>query len=76
MTHFGFRADSSLTWGDGGLLIYFIMSKNSGEKKTGQYCYEANCFEDYTNREEKSLRHVAMITIFLDDNKPKISVKK
>ena len=27
------------------------------------------------NREEKSLRHVAMVVKFLDDNKPKIQVK-
>ena len=28
------------------------------------------------NREEKSLRHVAMVAKFLDDNKPKTSLKK
>ena len=28
------------------------------------------------NREEKSLRHVAMVATFLDDNKPKTSLKK
>ena len=28
------------------------------------------------NREEKSLRHAAMIATFLDDNKPKTSLKK
>ena len=28
------------------------------------------------NREEKSLRHIAMATKFLDDNKPKMSLKK
>ena len=33
-------------------------------------------FEDYTNREKKSLRDVAMIEIFLDENKAKISLKK
>ena len=27
-------------------------------------------------REEKSLRHVAMVAKFLDDNKPKTSLKK
>ena len=45
-------------------------------KRQGHQSYEENCFEDYTNREEKSLRQVAMIAIFLDDNKPKISLKK
>ena len=28
------------------------------------------------NREEKSLRHVAIVATFLDDNKPKTSLKK
>ena len=28
------------------------------------------------NREEKSLRHVATVATFLDDNKPKTSLKK
>ena len=28
------------------------------------------------NRKEKSLRHVAMVATFLDDNKPKTSLKK
>ena len=28
------------------------------------------------NREEKALRHVAMVAKFLDDNKPKTSLKK
>ena len=45
-------------------------------KRQGHQSYEANCFEDYTNREEKSLRQVTMIAIFLDDNKPKVSLKK
>ena len=35
MARFGFRADSSLTWGDGGLLFY-SKSKNAGGKTTGQ----------------------------------------
>ena len=61
---------------DGGLLFYFILSNIAGRKTAGQYCYEANCFEDYTNREEKSLRQVAKVAIFLDDKKPKISLKK
>ena len=30
---------------------------------------------DSFNREEKSLRHVAMVETFLDDNKPKKSLK-
>ena len=29
-----------------------------------------------TNREEKSLRYVAKVAEFLDDNKPKMSLKK
>ena len=28
------------------------------------------------NREEKSLRHIAMVATFLDDNKPKTLLKK
>ena len=30
----------------------------------------------HTTREEKSLRHVAMVAKFLDDNKPKIHLKR
>ena len=32
-------------------------------------------FTPMVNGEEKSLRHVAMVAIFLDDNKPKIHLK-
>ena len=40
-----------------------------------------NCFGDeiiivLANRVEKLLRHVAMVAKFLDDNKPKTSLKK
>ena len=40
-----------------------------------------NCFRDeiiivLVNREEKLLRHVVMVATFLDDNKPKTSLKK
>ena len=66
------------SWLDGwGFAVPFYSSKNAGGKtRLGHQCYEENCFEDYTNREEKSLRQVAMIAIFLDDNKPEISLKK
>ena len=33
-------------------------------------------FKHVLNREEKSLRHVAMVAKFLDDDKPKTSLKK
>ena len=61
---------------DGGLLFHFILPRMQVGKRQGHQCYEENCFEDYTNREEKSLGQAAMIAIFLDDNKPKMSLKK
>ena len=44
------------------------ISKRSGEEFT--------IFLEGSNREKKSLRHVAMVAKFLDDNKPKTSLKK
>ena len=35
----------------------------------------ANGHTPISYREEKSLRHVAMVAEFLDDNKPKLSLK-
>ena len=35
-----------------------------------------NKITSVSNREEKSLRHVAMVAKFLDDNKPKIDLKR
>ena len=53
--------------GDGGKLTYVLEPKSSGTKDTLIQVY---------NRQEKSLRHVAMVAKFLDLNKSKMSVKK
>ena len=45
---------------------------HSNEKHLFIKCYQTN----YLNREEKSSRHVAIVAKFLDDNKPKTSLKK
>ena len=49
------------------------------EKSVGLACYAKPTGEELSfqyNREEKSLRHVAMVAKFLDDSKPKIHLKR
>ena len=38
--------------------------------------FQMSCVLFYQNWEEKSLRHLAMVAKFLDDRKPKTSLKK
>ena len=53
-------------WGEAG-------KEKEGELATTSSLWNLNC---PSNRGEKSLRHVAMIAKFLDDNKTKMPLKK
>ena len=50
------------------MLLYYV-------KRVGSRLY-SSVLSSVVNREEKSLRHVAMVAKFLDDNKPKTSLEK
>ena len=50
--------------------------RRRGEEDVLLQCGRSELMRDKTNREEKSLHHVAIVTKCLDDIKPKTSVVK